>query len=404
MTASLLWIERLRWGTALAQVALIALVAVGSAPAWPIPPMLGLLAVGVLSNGLLAGWRQRATPPEEAIAGLLVLDTALLTVLLWITGGSSSPFSLLYLVPVIGASFALSPSKAWAVLASTGLAYGALFAFGPAPEHHHGAAEMRAHILGMFGAYAFTAPLIVVALTRVGALRSEAEARVVEALHMQARTRHLASLATLAAGAAHELATPLSTIMMVARELERHTEGPDRDDLVLIREEVLRCQDILTQLSADAGAGMGEVDDQVNIAALVDQALEGGQFDPVHLDMQGTEVQVSLPGRLVRQMLRRLLGNARDASGEQPIAVQVTVSPSEVVFTVADTGTGMRAEDVARCTDPFFTTKSEGEGTGLGLFFVQSVVQHYGGHLQLESAWGQGTTATLSMPTGREDR
>ncbi len=403
MTASVLWIERLRWGTAIAQTALIGAVGLGYVPNWPVIPMLLVWVVGCVSNAVLAVRRRRAEVPEPALAALLVLDTVLLTVLLFITGGSSSPFSLLFLVPVIGASFSLSARGAWSVLAVTGLAYLGLFGFGPAPAHHHGPAEMRAHVVGMFGAYVFTAPLLVVALTRIGVLRAEAEVRVVEALQMQSRTRHLASLATLAAGAAHELSTPLSTIMMVARELEHaSTSDTVRQDLGLIREEVLTCQEILADLSADAGAGMGERDEWVDVAEVVHLSIKDAQYHPVEVQFCGEDIRVPLPRRMVRQMLRRLLGNARDASQEQIIRVRVTVCPEAVELEVADTGSGMTPEVAARCTEPFYTTKSEGEGTGLGLFFVCSVVRNYGGELRLDTAPGQGTTATLVIPTAEK--
>ncbi len=404
MKAAVLWIERLRWGLALAHVALIGSVALEYAPHWPLAPLVGLLVAGIASN-VLVTWRRRTSSVSgRELGALLIFDTALLTVLLAITGGSSSPFSLMYLVPVISASFALSPAGAWTVMGATGVAYLSLFVFGPAPAHHHDATEMRAHITGMFLAYACAAPLIVVALTRVGALRIQAEERVVEALHIQARTRHLASLATLAAGAAHELATPLSTIMMVAREMERKASvDADREDLALIREEVLVCQEILAQLSADAGAGMGEIEDVVDLADLVHEALSGGRYDPVNVTVEGAETTVALPARLIRQMLRRLVGNARDASsGDQPVAVHVLVSTDAVRLQVTDTGVGMTAEVAEHCTEPFFTTKPEGEGTGLGLFFVQSVAQHYGGELRLQTTPGEGTTATISMPTAGE--
>ncbi len=399
MDAPIKWLARLRWAIAAGQLAIAGMAWSGVGPAWPVGPILGLAAVGILSNLLLSS---RPTASERAVAAVITLDTVLLTGLLIVTGGTSSPLSTLYLVPVTAAAFTVRPPLVWLAVVASAVQYGALFALGPPPPHHHGQLEMQAHVLGMFAAFAFTAPLLGVAVSRVHQAQQEAATRLADARELHARTENLASLATLAAGAAHELATPLSTIMLVARELERGTDDADtREDLRLIREEVLRCQEVILHMSADAGAGAAEQAERVTVRALVEATLAHGErFQPVDvaMDVPG-DLSVRVAPGLLSQALRRLLGNARDASGAtDPIRLRVLRRGEDLAFAVEDDGHGMDEVTLKRAVEPFFTTKGEGTGTGLGLFFAEKVARRHGGRLVLDSTPGRGTRASLLLP------
>jgi two-component system sensor histidine kinase RegB len=404
MSVSIQWLVRLRWAIAVGQLGLIGLVWTGRAPAaWPIQWLIAVLVVGLVSNAALAvRFRSGRALGEPIVAAVILLDTVLLTGLLAVTGGTSSPLSTLYLLPVVAATFTLRPNLAWIALVATALEYGALFAWGPAPPHHHDHTEMQAHVVGMFLAYAFTAPLLAVAVSRTRSALAHAARRIDAARALQLRSEHLASLATLAAGASHELATPLSTIMLVAHELERSApDEPTREDLALIREEVLRCQAVLQQMSADAGAPEGELDERLTLQTLVEDTLgHGARFEPVEVAFEvDAATEVELPRRLVVQALRRLLGNARDATGDgAPVELVIRATSKQLELVVRYRGAGMPREVLERATEPFYSTKAEGSGSGLGLFFVTSVAEHQNGEFDLQSEVGVGTTATLRIP------
>jgi two-component system sensor histidine kinase RegB len=377
------WVVRLRWIAAGAQLVVFLVAWATIAPWVPLPAMLGVLVVGMVSNAFLAVVYRARRPPEWVLVAVLVLDAVLLTALLAMTGGASNPFAPLYLLLVGLAAMVLRPRWTWALVAMTAACYGALFLL-PDPHAHH-AGSMSAHLAGMWVAFALGAPFLAFAITRI---RSE----LALARQVQERAVRLASLATLAAGAAHELASPLSTIKVVARELERLDDASVAADGALLQREVDRCRDILSQLSADAGAGMGESPQTLSLRELVQGAL-GDREVVLEGDL---EAEARLPVRLVRQALRRLLDNAFAASDQ--VALRVHREGEWLLLSVTDRGPGMTPEVLARAGEPFFTTRAPGEGMGLGLFFARSVSEHLGGTLEITSAQGSGTRATLRIP------
>src|SRR5262249_42066091 len=192
----------------------------------------------------------------------------------------------------------------------------------------------------------------------------------------------LAALTTLAAGAAHELGTPLGTIAVAAKELERALARLDglnavslRDDARLIRDEVERCRRILDQMASDAGETAGETPALVPVDGLVRDVLDALAPDDVaRVRVEGLPVPgaSALPRRAVTSAISSLLRNALDAT-RPPESVRLCVDADERALrvTVRDEGPGMTAEVLARAEEPFFSTKPPGKGMGLGLFLVR---------------------------------
>jgi two-component system sensor histidine kinase RegB len=387
------WLVRLRWALLSTAAALVLLVAtLGGGVPWG--AMLAVLAGGAASNAAIGRWflgaGARASVGIASVA--LAMDVVGLTLLLALSGGAHNPFAFLYLLLVMVAAWVLPARGAWFLAALGGLAYGGLFLAEP-PAAVHDPQAMRRHLVGMWVAYAVCVPFIAVGVARLRALAADAEAQLAAARAAQARTERLASLATLAAGAAHELATPLGTIAVVAGELARSGDPAVAEDGALVSREVERCRSVLLQLSADAGAGRGEPPRPVALAPFVRAAL--AEFgDRVHLT-GAAPGRVVAPEQLVAQALRRLVANALQAS---PPGEPVVVSIGAGQVTVTDQGSGMSPEVLARVGEPFFTTRSPGEGMGLGVYFARSVISHAGGALVVASTPGKGTTATVTLP------
>jgi two-component system, sensor histidine kinase RegB len=218
-----------------------------------------------------------------------------------------------------------------------------------------------------------------------------------------ARNEHLAVLAMLSTGAAHELGSPLATIAVASSELLRSLPpeaGQAREDLALIRSQVARCRDIVDQLSLDAGQARGAAVARLPAREVLAQALVGLPRERiVNEGSLDAELEVVGPAGALAQALRNLIQNALDATAPQGrVRLRVERAADDVRLEVADDGPGMSVEVLSRAAEPFFTTKPRGRGMGLGLFLVQSVAEQVGGRLELASSAGQGTRASLVLP------
>jgi len=391
---------RLRWAAVAGQLAAVGV----TAAAGKHREALGLLVVvliGAASN--LVAARRKAPAPQPFLIALIGLDVLLLSAMLVLTGGALSPLIPLYVVyPVLGAIL-LQPGMAWANFALVMAAHASLLVFAPwGGQLAKAQAPVAGHVWGLFATLGVASPFLVTTLLRTRQALSSADRRLARARANQEQTARLTSLATLAAGAAHELATPLGTIAVVAGELARREGDPQvAQDGALIGAEVARCRRVLHELAADAGEGAGEQRKPVPIGDIIDLALDGyGDEIVVEMSDELAEQPWTVPPRLVAQALRRLLGNAHHASPPgATVSLRVTCTDEILRLEVADHGHGMSPEVLARATEPFFTTRQHGVGMGLGLWFVRSVAEHLGGKLSLTSVQGQGSTAVLTLPS-----
>jgi two-component system sensor histidine kinase RegB len=303
----------------------------------------------------------------------------------------------------------LKPGYAWALSLMSTACFATLFALPPhdaAMDHamamhghqHSAGAPMNLHLRGMWVAFFVAATVIVYFVTRVTRDLSEQRTAAALARNRALRSERLASLATLAAGAAHELSTPLGTIAVVAKELERDLHDQEgASDARLIREEVERCKHILSQMASDAGESAGEAFVRIAPHVLLEMALEDiAERDRVVVKVEGTE-SLSLPPRAWARALRGLIRNALQASSGS-VEVRVRSGPQQAEILVEDRGSGMSPEVLSRVGEPFFTTKETGRGMGLGVFLARALAERLGGTLELSSKVKQGTKVRVLLP------
>ena len=373
------WLVRLRWAAA----ALFLLLALAAKSVFhiPVPPLAvgTVLAIQVASNVALALWVGRGRPVRAtAVAALMALDTVLLTVLLACSGGPSNPFSVLYLVDVALGAVVLTPALTWALLVLVVLCFGALFLPVPwSPTVALGHAElMQLHLRGMWVAFALAAGTLVAFVLRVRRALADREAELARERERAGRRDRLASLATLAAGTAHALGSPLSTIAVAAHELERRLASlPEAaEDARLIRTQVQRCREAL-------------------------EGLPEAERVRVELEDGVREATAALPVRAVGQSVQALVRNALQASpAGVPVHLRLGLEGDRLRVEVEDRGEGMPPEVLARAGEPFFSTRGSGHGLGLGLFVARSLAEQLGGDLSLVSAPARGTRARLTVP------
>jgi two-component system sensor histidine kinase RegB len=286
---------------------------------------------------------------------------------------------------------------------------------------------------GALVAFSACSSVIVYFMTRLtDELRlQERELRLAQ--DRQAQGEKLEALGTLAAGAAHELATPLSTIAIVAREVESQVErgAPQSEiaeDVRLIRSELDRCRTILDQMSADAGQAIGESFTLVTVGRLLDEVLAelpvitglpNESAVKVELNTEIKQRQLRVPLAALAKAIRGLIKNAVDASRElaannrndrspsnpnaaqfplvKLVEIQVYQRESKLCFEIRDYGMGMTPEVMRRISEPFFTTKPVGKGMGLGVFLARSIVLRIDGQISFDSQPGKGTTAKIML-------
>jgi len=412
----LAWLVRLRWGAVAGQLVTIAVARVVLGLELPLGWVLALVGATAASNLLLA-LRPPRRPAALVCGVVLGIDTLVLTGLLLGTGGPLNPFSVLYLVHIALAAVVLGARWTLALSALAIACYALLFLAAPAASgpgvHAHGEA-LSLHLRGMLVAFVVAAVLVSYFVVRLSSAIEARDAELEAVRAEAARHAQLASLTTLAAGAAHELGTPLGTIAIASRELERALDrlaAPGNpgllEDARLIRSEVDRCRAILDRLATDAGAVRGEAPEPIALDELVRDALASLPSEPrarVRVEVPRMPETFSLPRWAVATALASLLRNALDATAEGAkgtageVRLLVRGESGRLRFAVCDEGPGMTADVLERAVEPFFTTKPAGRGMGLGLFLARSIAERLGGRLVLESRVGAGTTAVLELP------
>jgi two-component system sensor histidine kinase RegB len=424
------WFHKLRWAAIIGQLTTIFMVRDGMGIDVPLGKMLAIIGVAALTNFGLGLWLRDRSPNwptwpwrgDLLLGSLMMLDNLLLTALLYYSGGPSNPFTIFYLVNISLAAVVLQARWAWILDGAAFLCFAVLFSahisvaaleHGPAHEHamhgHNPVAPepMSLHLRGSLFAFGGAATFIVYFITRVTRELAQREVELNEARQRTFRTDKLDALATLAAGAAHELASPLSTIAVVARELELNLaenslNREDVQDVQLIRSEVDRCRRILHSMASGVGESVGE--ELVSVSA---EELMGGVTEEIavadRIDVafaaEVAEACLHLPKVAVCRAVRAAVQNALDAS---PATARVKLVANRVddqlTITVSDRGAGMSQDVLRRAGEPFFTTKDPGAGMGLGLFLARRVIERFGGSLSMESTLGAGTNVTIRLP------
>lgn len=429
------WLVRLRWFAVFGQ--LITVIAAGLFIGQELPwvTLLALIAVTAVSNVGYSIWLVRAKPhdlgrereddkaayslrpadrlvnTDRVATSLMVLDLVTLTAMLYFSGGIDNPFSLFYLVNLAVGGVILQPRWAWllaglAILGCVTLLIWSLPVPGLVESQRR--PDFSLHTIGLLISYATCAIVITHFVTRTAGELTRSERQLSEIRAENERVLRLEGLTTLAAGAAHELATPLSTIDVITRELARHLqdcETPEsvRQDVRLIDQQLDICRQILRRMRGAVGDSMADRWDATTVGELLDCALEGVR-EPDHVDVEDAAEAIEgqplwIPQEAVAQAIRNLIHNGLDASGPGGrVRVRTAVNAGRVEFRIRDAGRGMSNEELGRAGEPFYTTKEPGRGMGLGLFLSRNVVTRLGGTLDFRSDPGRGTEAIVTLP------
>jgi two-component system sensor histidine kinase RegB len=375
----------------------------------PLAAMLGI--VGLLTAINAWTWlqvRSGALITDQAFFYHLCIDVAAIAGLLYFSGGATNPFAWLFLIPLIIAATVLSTRATWAIAALSILCYSLLMRFyTPLGEHAHMHQDesFSQHVLGMWFGFVMSAVLIAWFVVGMARTLRERDRALALAREKSLRDEKLVALGTLATGTAHELGTPLATIAIVARELER-ADIPDtmRRKLNILTAQIGRCKSALSTLSESAGEARAESGGLVPVTAFLKDLVEHWQQQrsEAHIESRFSEDnnQATIVNeQTLTQALINLLNNAADASTE-PLVMEASWDETDLIIDILDRGPGLQRQVTNHLYQP--KTSEKEFGMGLGLFLAHATIQRLGGEIILTDREDGGTRSRIRIPlTGR---
>ncbi len=425
LASELRWLMRLRWvaGAVFLVVGLVRGLVEGFGTA--------ALAMGGVGGGVLVcnaafmlaarrapALRRSYLPLLRFAAAQINLDLAFVTVLVAFTGGIDSPVLGLYAVHMVFAGLLLPRARAYATAAVAiavllaGLALGGHWSWEP---------PWLARVLGWAATIVLTAYLserIAGTLYRRERARLRKNRRLREMASLlrtqqAAMIQHekMAAMGRLAAGVAHEINNPLSSIDSALQLMERNPESPRLATIKALREQVRRIHGTVRELTAFAHPDRGRAEPAA-INQVVTDALHMLKFDhrlrrvSVETRLDEAAGRAMIATRTVQQILMNLVLNALDAMADTPQPVLRLATRRQgawCVIDVGDNGCGIAPDRLDRIFEPFYTTKPVGAGTGLGLPISASLVAELGGRIDVVSERGSGSTFSVSLPAASND-
>lgn len=395
----------LRW-LAIAGQAITILVVAGPMKI-AIPPAPLWLGVGVLAVfNAYATWRTRRpneSRPVEIFLHLLV-DIAVLAWQVGWSGGIENPFSSLFLLPIALSILVLPSGWVWAIAATAAGGFGISALAGHELPHVHGAMgdAFSVHKLGMLVNFFVTAAVLLGFFARVAAAWRQREREVALLREQFTRNEGIIALATHAASVAHEMNTPLGTLMLMVEELASEGGSPQqREDFATMKVLLDLCRERVKELASPADAFDAEGKAR---AVDLEQVIERWQLvrPAIELKRTGSIAGYELVDPAIGHLLQALLNNAADASeqaGLVTVDLHLTVDRGSLTAEIRDHGRGF-AQAAPLLPGTLFRT-SKPLGLGIGLALSHATVERLGGQLSMQPAReGPGVAVSFRLPMG----
>lgn len=404
---------RLRWLSVITQLVVVLTVYLAFGFHLPLWSCLAVIALPATLNIVLQSYQRYARRLAPAYTALcLAVDIAALTLLMYLTGGLENPFSFFFMAPVVLSATAL-PARLTACLGAFTIFCTTLLVFFhlplPWPAHLPPPVLPALYVLTIW-----VAILLAILFVAVYAWQLTEESRqLVSALAatelVLAREQHLTQIDGLAAAAAHALGTPLSTISVIVKELEREIPGNSKhaEDVRLLREQTQRCRDILgklTELPVES-----EHYDRLPLGALLEEVAAPHRNFGIAIDVrlqQEIDQPVTTRSPAVLYGLGNLVENAVDFARNQ-VEITAQWDANGVTVNIRDDGPGFAPEIIDRIGNPYVRSRkrrrmyASGEtGLGLGFFIAKTLLERAGAKLTFinRQAPEQGAIITLHWP------
>jgi two-component system sensor histidine kinase RegB len=337
----------------------------------------------------------------------LLVDLTCLSTVFYFSGGANNPFVSYFLVPICICAATLNGTYTLAIAGVSVLSYSLLLFFHIplpilSPHHHQADNSINLHVLGMWLNFFISACLITYFIVKMARDLRAQEAQLNRWREDQLRDEQVMAVATLAAGTAHELGTPLATMKLLLNELRDEYTGlqPLQKDLQLLQKQVNQCANTLRELIATAEQTKDGQTPEEKVGDYCITLVERWKImrPDVTARINLAENKININARFhptIAQAIINLLNNAADASPED-IEIDINWDSYKMYWMIKDKGPGINEEITSHLGKSFISTKSK--GLGIGLLLTQATINRYGGTVSLHKRVPQGTIIQLELP------
>lgn len=335
----------------------------------------------------------------------LLFDIATLSAVVFFSGGATNPLVSLLLPPVAIAALTLPGRQALLIALAAIVAYSALMRFYLPLPISDASRATRLHLIGMWLIFVVSAAMIAWLIMRMTQQIRERDAALAAAREQALRDERVMAMGTLAAGAAHELGTPLATMNLIVGELvdDPQLAPAIREDMALLRQQIGVCKHIITGLSRRAGVERLENTDRQPVDRWLDavrqhwHALRPAVSSQLIVASEPPTPLIATDPRLEQAVLN-LLNNAANAQGEsqQALAIKVCWCDEKICIDIRDQGPGFPPSVLAQGGLSGFPAHAG--GSGVGLVLTRAAIMQLGGQLRLSNPESGGAQARIELP------
>lgn len=404
---NMLQLIELRWIAVIGQITTIAAAILIFNIELPLVHMLQVLACLIAFNiASHLRWHERRPVSNSEMFMALLVDVASLTVLLYLSGGTTNPFAFLYLLQVIISAVLLEVIWTWSIVVVTILCMAglAMYAQPLALPFDHARGIASLYVQGLLVCFALNAALLVMFISRISENLREKAAQLAGLRQRAAEEEHIVRMGLLASGAAHELGTPLATVSVILGDWKRMPEFRNKPELLEeineMQTQLKRCKSIVSGILLSAGEARGESAVRTTIRAFLDGLVAKWQESrPVRAFTYNNAILDDLPvasDSALKQTIDNLLDNALEASPDW-VGLDAHIEEGVLTLSVLDRGPGFAPSMLAQLGKPYQSTKGK-PGGGLGLFLVVNVVRKLGGTVTARNRFEGGAEVQLRLP------
>ena len=377
--------------------------------------LLGGMVVVILATVCLGYWRLRRKLhiSQRELFTHLVMDVIFLIIIVFYTGGASNPL-ISYLLVLLAVGATLLTQFYVNIFAVTSIALYSFLLFSELQTDHtdHLMVNFQLHLVGMWVTFVVSAVLITLFVTRMAEAIRSRELTLAKARENEMRNEQLVAIGTLAAGTAHALGTPLSTMAVLLTDLDNMSEAQLRDsnikpDIRLLKQQVTRCKDSLNQLTRFYNKSDARHPESVSLGTFLEDVRD--YIVNIHpraairftLEDDAHEAKISTDLTLRHAVINLIENAIRAARSIVTVTAGLkTTGPQRVEITLGDDGPGIPESVMENMGEPFISTRKD--SMGLGIFLANAAIQRSGGNIEMFNLKTGGAMSIIRLPQSED--